>query len=50
MNKLLSKLTETTNPIVNTLVAFALTLIFVCVIALLSNLIVNPDLFNQASF
>lgn len=50
MNTLLSRITETQNPLVNGVVAIVVTAIFVCVVALVSNLIVNPEMFNSASF
>ena len=50
MNTLLSKITLTTNPIVNGFIAIILATLFICVFALVGNLILNPEMFNSASF
>lgn len=50
MNTLISKLTDTNSLAVNIPVAAVLTFIFVCVAALITNLIINPEDFANASF
>lgn len=50
MTTLFSKLTGTRNVLVNSVVAIAVTFILVSCVALLSNIVVNPELVNSASF
>lgn len=50
MNTLTSKLTGTNSLAVNIPVAVVLTFIFICVTALITNLIFNPEGFANASF
>lgn len=50
MTTLLKSITGTENLIVNVLVSIPLTLIAISLIALVSNLIINPSLIANASF
>lgn len=50
MTKLLYAITGTRNLIANVVIAFALILIVVSLVALVGNLILNPELINNASF
>ena len=50
MNKLMAKLTGTENLLVNISVTVTVTFIATCIIALVSNLIVEPSQFASASF